>query len=76
MSNDYLELSFQSIQCFTNDGKLLIDELDQLLSIALRDGVVDDDEKRVLNNIFSKLKDEELTDQMQKKIAEIKNTHF
>jgi len=76
MSNDYLELSFQSIQCFANDGKLLIDELDQLLSIALRDGVVDDDEKRVLNNIFSKLKDEELTDQMQKKIAEIKNTHF
>ncbi|MGH1439333.1 MAG: hypothetical protein ACRBBR_04400 [Cellvibrionaceae bacterium] len=76
MSNDYLELSFQSIQCFANDGKLLIDELDQLLFIALRDGVVDDDEKRVLNNIFSKLNDEELTDEMQKKITEIKNTYF
>jgi len=76
MSNDYLELSFQSIQCFTNDGKLLVDELDQLLAIALRDGMVDEDEKRVLSNIFSKLNENELTQEMQERIEEIKNIHF
>lgn len=76
MSNDYLELSYHSIQCFANDGKLLIDELNELLTIALRDGVIDDDEKRVLNAIFDKLTLEELTPEMQAKIASIKAKHF
>ncbi len=76
MSNDYLELTYQSIQCFANDGKLLPDELEELLSIALRDGVVDEDEKRVLNNIFGKLNSEELTQEMQEKISSIKNQYF
>ena len=75
MSNDYIELSYRSIQCFTNDGQLDADELEKLLSIALRDGVVDDDEKRVLNNIISKLNPEELTPEMKQKIAEIKENH-
>ncbi len=76
MSNDYLELTYQSIQCFANDGKLLVDELEELLTIALRDGVVDDDEKRVLTNIFSKLNAEELTNAMQDKISTIKKQYF
>ncbi len=76
MSNDYLELTYHSIQCFANDGKLLINELNDLLAIALRDGVVDDDEKRVLNSIFDKLTEEELTQTMQDKIADIKEKHF
>lgn len=76
MSNDYLELTYQSIQCFANDGKLLVDELDQLLTIALKDGVVDDDEKRVLGNIFKRLNAEELTDEMQDKIDTIKKSYF
>ena len=40
-SRDYLEIAFRSIECFTNDGKLRVDELDKLVEIALRDGVVD-----------------------------------
>jgi len=76
MSNDYLELSYHSIQCFANDGRLLIDELNELLAIALRDGVIDDDEKRVLNAIFDKLTSAELTQEMQAKIASIKAKHF
>ena len=76
MSNDYLELSYKSIQCFSNDGKLLVDELDQLMTIALRDGVVDEDEKRILKNIFNRLNSDELTTEMQAKISEIKNNCF
>ena len=72
MSNDYLELTYQSISCFANDGKLLPDELDKLTTIVLRDGVVDENEKRVLNNIFGRLKPEELTPQMLERIATIK----
>jgi len=76
MSSDYLELTYHSIQCFANDGKLLVDELDGLIDIALRDGVVDEDEKRVLNNIFSKLNSEDLTVEMGSKIAAIKKKHL
>jgi len=76
MSNDYLELTFKSIQCFTNDGKLLVDELDDLLDIALRDGVVDNDEKRVLNNIFDRLTPEELTPKILSAIDDIKKRYF
>lgn len=76
MNNDYLELSYQSIQCFANDGKLLVDELEELLNIALMDGVVDNDEQRVLKNIFARLNSEELTSEIQGKIADIKQRYF
>lgn len=75
-SKDYLELSFKSINCFANDGKLDVFELQSLLDIALRDGVVDINEKRVLENIFERLTNEELSGEMQAKIAEIKKAHF
>lgn len=74
-SRDYLEMAFHSVQCFANDGKLLVDELDQILQIALRDGVVDDNEKRILRNIFSRLTPSELTQEMQDKIKQIRADH-
>ena len=60
----YLEMAFRSIECFANDGTLKVDELKRLVDIALRDGVVDDNEKRVLRSIFSKLNPKELTPEM------------
>jgi len=71
-SRDYLEMSFRSIDCFTNDGKLLPDELQSIVDIALRDGVVDANEKRVLGSIISKLTPSELTPIMLAKVAEVK----
>ena len=37
-SRDYLEMSFRSISCFTDDGKLSANELGEILIIAERDG--------------------------------------
>ena len=76
MTSDYIELTFQSIQCFADDGKLDVDELEKLLEIALRDGVVDSDEKRVLGNIISRLNEGELTQAMKEKILEIQEQYF
>lgn len=59
-NRDYLEMTFQSINCFADDGKLDAAELRKIFDIAKRDGVVDDNEKRVLRNIISKVKPEEL----------------
>jgi len=71
-NRDYLEMAFQSIECFANDGTLKVDELEKIMTIALRDGVVDANEKRILRSIFQKLTPAELTPEMQRSIATIR----
>ncbi len=70
-TKDYLEMSFRSIECFSNDGKLDATELGKILSIAEKDGVIDHNEIRVLRNIISKVKPEEVDDEMKAKLEEI-----
>ncbi|GAA5169574.1 hypothetical protein [Viridibacterium curvum] len=71
-SRDYLEIAFRSIECFSNDGKLRIDELQKLVDVALRDGGVDANEKRVLRNIMRRLKTDELTPEMLARIEAVR----
>lgn len=71
-SRDYLELSFRSIECFSNDGKLDADELRSLLTIAEQDGHIDQDEIRVLNNIISRIKPEEIDEDLK---SVLQNVH-
>ena len=70
-ARDYLEMSFQSIQCFSNDGKLDAYELGKILAIAEKDGVIDQNEIRVLRNIISRIKPHEVDDAMRKKLMEV-----
>lgn len=70
-SRDYLELSFRSIQCFSNDGKLDASELGKLIEIAEKDGIIDQNEIRVLQNIVKKVKPHEIDEAMKKKLAEL-----
>jgi hypothetical protein len=74
-NRDYLELAYRSIQCFSNDGKLLLPELNQLMDIALKDGVVDDNEKRVLRAILRRLVHAELTPEMLARVKELQSKH-
>lgn len=71
-NRDYLEMTFHSINCFADDGKLDANELNQILAIAFKDGVVDDNEKRVLSNIIGRLNEAELDGEMLSKVEEIK----
>jgi hypothetical protein len=70
-SRDYLEMSFRSIECFANDGTLDAEELMKIVNIALKDGVVDENEKRVLRNIIDRLKTDELDGELSEKIKGI-----
>ena len=72
-NRDYLEITFRSINCFANDGKLDVNELNSLVEIALKDSVIDDNEKRVLRNIIDRLTDAELTEEMHQKISDLRN---
>jgi hypothetical protein len=70
-SRDHLEMSFMSIQCFADDGKLDAEELGSIVRIAERDGVIDENEIRVLRNIISRIKPEEVDDTMRRRLQEI-----
>ena len=72
---DYLEISARSIAAFANDGILDIHEFDELLGIALREDVVDENEKRVLSNIIDRLTDRELTPQLRNRITEVRTAY-
>ena len=75
-NRDYLEMTFHSINCFANDGKLDVYELNQIVTIALKDGVVDDNEKRVLSNIIARLNHAELSGELLAKVEEVKSTYL
>ncbi|MDN5516069.1 MAG: hypothetical protein L0G82_12610 [Pseudomonas sp.] len=66
---DYLEMTFRSIQCFSKDGRLDAQELKSLLEIAERDGVIDDNEVRVLRKIIAQVRPEEIDSALRDKIA-------
>ena len=34
-NRDYLEMTFHSINCFANDGKLDVDELNQIVALVI-----------------------------------------
>ena len=70
-SRDYLEMSFRSIECFTDDGRLDAKELGKILEIAERDGEIDQNEIRVLRNIISRIKPDEIDTAMKLKLSEI-----
>jgi hypothetical protein len=70
-ARDYLEMSFRSIQSFSNDGKLDANELGKILEIAEKDGKIDNNEMRVLQNIIARIKPHEVNDAMRAKMMEI-----
>ncbi|WNO09069.1 hypothetical protein [Teredinibacter sp. KSP-S5-2] len=72
-SKDYLEMTFKSINCFADDGKLDAEELGKIFDIAMRDGELDANERRVLNNIINRVRPEELDGPLLEKMDEIKN---
>jgi len=70
-NRDFLEMAFQSIQCFGNDGRLDAAELGRILAIAQRDGVTDDNERRVLGNIIARIRPEEIDSAMKAQLDAI-----
>lgn len=74
-NRDYLEITFRSINCFANDGVLDAAELDNLIDIALRDGNIDQNEKRVLSNIIGRLGYADLTSDMLRKVEQLKSEY-
>lgn len=75
LESGYIELAYSSIPVFANDGTIDMEELNFLMGIALRDQKIDEDEKRVLNSIFSKVKEADVTPKVWERIQAIRKKH-
>ncbi len=69
--SDAIRLAYSAIPVFHNDGTIDDCELSFLLGMALRDGKIDDDEKRVLGNIFKRVSRSRVTERVWKRIQEV-----
>ena len=73
--SSHLEIAYSSIRVFADDGKVDLGELNFLLGLALRDGEIDDEEKRVLRNIFKQARDTNLSPGVEERIREVENRY-
>ena len=71
----HLEIACRSIAAFADDGTLDAAELDGLVGLALRDGVIDADERRVLERILREALAGRLAPDARTAIARIAQEH-
>ena len=65
------EMVFRTIRCFTDDGVLDADELDQIVAIALADGILDERERRILKSIICNLTAKDLTPELCRRVEQL-----
>ena len=70
-----IELAHASLILWADDGTLDAQELDTLLNIALRDGVISDSEKDVLRGVFNRIHEEDVDGEVWTKIQSIRKQH-
>ncbi len=73
--SSYLELAYSSIKIFADDGTVDLGELNFLLGLALKDGEIDEDEKRVLGNIFKHAEKTKLSLAARARIREVRRKY-
>lgn len=74
-SSSWMELAIASISMFADDGTLDRAEVESLLRTALADGKIDDDERRVLARIFSKVVEHQVTPEVWQLIQKARAQH-
>jgi LDH2 family malate/lactate/ureidoglycolate dehydrogenase len=69
------EIAIASIHVFADDGRLDLAELEKLLALALRDGIVDEDEKRVLANILTRAERDGVDESVLTRIDQVRQQY-
>jgi len=68
-------LAEASVNCFNDDGKLDIAELNFLMGLALKDGVLDDEERKVLADVFKLVEETDVSSRTWDRIRGIKKLY-
>ena len=74
-AKSHIEIAYESIAVFADDGQIDIGEINFLLGLALRDNTVDEDERRVLGRIFAEAEKSALPTSVQERIDEVRAKH-
>ncbi len=74
-NRDYLEMTFRSVRCFADDGVFSEQDFNEIVAVALRDGAIDDNEKRVLVKIIATLGPAELSPAVRQQIAQLNSQY-
>jgi LDH2 family malate/lactate/ureidoglycolate dehydrogenase len=69
------EIAIASIHVFSDDGRLDLAELEKLLALALRDAIVDEDEKRVLANILTRAERDGVDESVLTRIDQVRQQY-
>jgi len=70
-----IELAYASFAVFADDGTIDMGELNFLLGLALKDGKISDDERRILNNIFNRIQEEDVSSEVWERIQAVRLQH-
>ena len=70
-AKDHIQMALKSVEGFADGGKLNTEKLAEILDIAERDEVIDQDEIRVLRSIISRIDPADVDNSMRAKLAEI-----
>lgn len=67
-----LQLVTAAIRVFSDDGTLDLPELDYLLAVAMRDGTIDAEERRVLSHVLDRVSEQDVTPEVWGRIGEVR----
>lgn len=70
-----IELAYASLALFADDGGLDMEEVNTLLDVALRDGVITDGEKTVLRGVFNRITEPDVTAEVWQLIQDARKQH-
>ncbi len=72
---NFLVSTYHSINCFDDEGKLDLQDLDRLITAALRDGIMDSRERRALGRILTRVSPSKLNADMRERLAELRTKY-
>ncbi len=75
MSDENVELAYASLAVIADDGTIDMQELNFLLGLALRDGVITEDEKTILRNTFDHVREEAVAPQVWTRIEAVREKY-
>ena len=70
-TSDWKEMKRHAFDAYARDGKMSVNELEEIVNIGVADGEFDENEKAVLINIISNLTRAEMNDAMWLKVDEL-----
>lgn len=70
-----IELAYASFAVFADDGTVDMGELNFILGLALQDGKVTEPERRILNNIFNRIQEGDVSSQVWERIQAVRLQH-